>query len=42
MNRSEKQLHVGRRNALKMLGLGSAAMLSSGFRDILASGTGWI
>jgi uncharacterized protein (DUF362 family) len=36
MNHKEKQLHVGRRNALKMLGLGSAAMLSSGFSDILA------
>jgi len=37
MYRREKQLHVGRRNALKMLGLGSAAMLSSGFSDILAT-----
>jgi uncharacterized protein (DUF362 family) len=37
MSRSEKQLHVGRRNALKMLGLGSAAMLSTGFSDIMAA-----
>ena len=36
MKTSEKQLVIGRRNALKMLGLGSAAMLSSGFTDILA------
>jgi uncharacterized protein (DUF362 family) len=28
---------IGRRNALKMLGLGSAAMLSAGFKDILAA-----
>lgn len=35
MRASEKQLVIGRRNALKMLGLGSAAMLSTGFRDIL-------
>jgi len=37
MSRTEKQLLVGRRNALKMLGLGSAAMLSTGFGDIMAS-----
>lgn len=36
MKTSEKNLVVGRRNALKMLGFGSAAMLSTGFRDILA------
>jgi uncharacterized protein (DUF362 family) len=37
MKTSEKQLVVGRRNALKMLGLGSALMLSSGFNDIMAT-----
>lgn len=36
MKASEKQLVFGRRSALKMLGLGSAAMLSTGFSDILA------
>jgi uncharacterized protein (DUF362 family) len=36
MKVSEKQLVIGRRNALKMLGLGSVAMLSGGFRDIMA------
>lgn len=36
MKTSEKHLLVGRRNALKMIGLGSAAMLSGGFSDILA------
>jgi uncharacterized protein (DUF362 family) len=36
MKASEKQLVIGRRNALKMLGLGSAAMLSSGFTDMTA------
>jgi uncharacterized protein (DUF362 family) len=36
MSISEKQLVVGRRNALKMLGLGSVAMLSSGFSDVLS------
>ncbi len=36
MKAPEKQLVIGRRNALKMLGLGSAAMLSTGFSDILA------
>ncbi len=35
MNTSEKELMVGRRDALKMLGLGSAAMLSAGFHDVL-------
>ncbi len=40
MKTSEKQLVTGRRNALKMLGLGSALMLSSGFRDILAGEPG--
>jgi hypothetical protein len=33
---SEKQLVIGRRNALKMMGLGSAAMLSAGFNDVMA------
>jgi len=37
MKTSEKHLVIGRRNALKMLGLGSAAMLSSGFSDIMAT-----
>jgi uncharacterized protein (DUF362 family) len=36
MKAPEKQLVIGRRNVLKMMGLGSAAMLSSGFTDILA------
>ncbi len=36
MKSSEKQLVVGRRSALKMLGLGSAAMLTVGFNDVLA------
>jgi len=36
MESSEKQLVIGRRNALKMLGLGSAAMLTVGFNDVLA------
>ena len=36
---SEKELVVGRRNALKMMGLGSAIMLSAGFSDILTSCT---
>ncbi len=36
MKTSEKELVIGRRNALKMLGLGSAAMLSTGFNDLLA------
>ncbi len=37
MKISEKELVVGRRNALKMIGLGSAAMLASGFSDIVAA-----
>jgi len=37
MKTSEKHLVIGRRNALKMLGLGSAAMLSSGFSNIMAT-----
>lgn len=37
MNASEKQLMMGRRNALKMIGLGSAAMISTGFKDIMAA-----
>jgi uncharacterized protein (DUF362 family) len=37
MRSSEKELVMGRRNALKMLGLGSAAMLTVGFSDVLAS-----
>jgi uncharacterized protein (DUF362 family) len=36
MKISEKELVMGRRNALKMLGLGSAAMLTAGFGDVLA------
>jgi len=36
MESSEKQLVIGRRNALKMLGLSSAAMLTVGFGDVLA------
>jgi uncharacterized protein (DUF362 family) len=36
MKASEKDLVIGRRNALKMIGLGSAAMLASGFKDIQA------
>ena len=36
MKGSEKQLSISRRNALKMVGLGSALMLSAGFRDVLA------
>ena len=36
MATSEKEFVVGRRNALKMIGLGSAAMLSTGFSDIMA------
>ena len=36
MKSSEKKLIIGRRNALKMLGLGSAGMLAGGFSDILA------
>ena len=37
MNSSEKQLVIGRRNALKMMGIGSAAMLAGGFTDIAAA-----
>ncbi len=37
MKTSGKQLAVGRRNALKMLGLGAAGMLAGGFSDILAT-----
>lgn len=36
MKSSEKELVIGRRGALKMLGLGSAAMLSVGLSDVLA------
>ncbi len=36
MKPSEKQLVIGRRNALKMMGLGSAGMLAAGFTDINA------
>ncbi len=36
MKPSEKQLVIGRRNALKMMGLGSAGMLAAGFSDINA------
>lgn len=36
MNSLEKQLVVSRRNALKMLGLGTAGMLTGGLTDILA------
>lgn len=40
MKISEKELVIGRRNALKMLGLGSAAMLTAGFGDVLATEPG--
>jgi uncharacterized protein (DUF362 family) len=36
MKSSENELVIGRRSALKMLGLSSAAMLTVGFRDVLA------
>ena len=36
MKNTEKNLVIGRRSALKMLGLGSAAMLTLGFSDVLA------
>jgi uncharacterized protein (DUF362 family) len=36
MKPSENKLVMGRRSALKMLGLSSAAMLSTGFSDVLA------
>jgi uncharacterized protein (DUF362 family) len=39
MKTSDKELIMGRRNALKMLGLGSAAMLTAGFGDVLAAGS---
>jgi uncharacterized protein (DUF362 family) len=37
MKTSEDQLVIGRRSALKMLGLSSAAMLTVGFSDVLAA-----
>ncbi len=37
MERPEKQLVIGRRSALKMLGLSSAAMLAGGLSDIVAA-----
>ncbi|MDX9812520.1 MAG: DUF362 domain-containing protein [Bacteroidales bacterium] len=37
MKSKENQLVIGRRSALKMLGLGSAGMLAGGFTDIKAS-----
>lgn len=37
MKSKEEQLVVGRRNALKMLGLSSAAMLAGGFSDLNAA-----
>jgi uncharacterized protein (DUF362 family) len=37
MKSSENHLVIGRRSALKMLGLGSAAMLSAGFSDVLGA-----
>jgi uncharacterized protein (DUF362 family) len=37
MKASSKELMTGRRNALKMIGLGTAGMLAGGFRDILAA-----
>lgn len=37
MKTKEDRLVIGRRNALKMLGLGSAAMLTAGFKDITAA-----
>ncbi|HLN19883.1 MAG TPA: DUF362 domain-containing protein [Bacteroidales bacterium] len=37
MKNSSKELITGRRNALKMIGLGTAGMLAGGFTDILAS-----
>ena len=39
MKPTEKQLVIGRRSALKMLGLSSAAMLAAGFSDINAAET---
>ncbi len=37
MKSKENQLVMGRRNALKMLGLSSAAMLTTGFSDVMAA-----
>lgn len=37
MKSSEDQLVIGRRSALKMLGISSAAMLTTGFSDVLAA-----
>jgi len=37
MSGSEKQLKIGRRNALKMLGLGTAGMLAAGLKDVIAA-----
>lgn len=37
MKDASKELMTGRRNALKMIGLGTAGMLAGGFRDILAA-----
>jgi uncharacterized protein (DUF362 family) len=37
MKSTEKELVIGRRSALKMMGLGSAAMLSVGFSDVLGA-----
>jgi uncharacterized protein (DUF362 family) len=37
MKSSENQLVIGRRSALKMLGFSSAAMLTTGFSDVLAA-----
>jgi uncharacterized protein (DUF362 family) len=37
MKLSDKELLTGRRNALKMIGLGTAGMLAGGFSDILAA-----
>jgi len=37
MKSSEDQLVIGRRSALKMLGLTSAAMLTAGFSDVLSA-----
>jgi hypothetical protein len=37
MKNSSKELITSRRNALKMIGLGTAGMLAGGFTDILAA-----
>ena len=34
MKKNENKLVTGRRDALKMLGLGSAAMITGGFRKV--------